>query len=184
MIKNAIISKTLLLLILTIVFSSCSEGYVRKYGSRKTVRNSNSSSTFVKKASKSSTISLTRSVIVSEAKKYLGVPYKYGGKTPRQGFDCSGFSTFVYSKAGVPLSGSSSQLSKKGKKISLREIKPGDLAFFGSGGRVTHVGIVENYSSDSFLVLHSTSSKGVRTDDVKKSKYWREKYLFSRSFLN
>lgn len=69
-----------------------------------------------------------------------GVPYRYGGSTPR-GFDCSGFTSYVYRKVGVKLPRRASLQARYAKKISRSKAKRGDLVFFRSGGRVYHVGI-------------------------------------------
>lgn len=72
------------------------------------------------------------------AKRYLGVPYKYGGSTPR-GFDCSGYVQYVYKKVGKTLPRRAS-LQRKAVKYT-RHPRVGDLVFFHRYGRVYHVGI-------------------------------------------
>jgi cell wall-associated NlpC family hydrolase len=69
-----------------------------------------------------------------------GVPYRYGGTTPR-GFDCSGFTSYVYRKAGVSLPHSASGQRAKARRISRGQARPGDLVFFHGRGGVYHVGI-------------------------------------------
>jgi cell wall-associated NlpC family hydrolase len=70
-----------------------------------------------------------------------GVPYRYGGSTPR-GFDCSGFTSYVYRKAGVSLPRRASQQRRAVMYIPRSQARPGDLVFFhNSGGRVYHVGL-------------------------------------------
>lgn len=124
-----------------------------------------------------------RTDIVNEAHKYIGTQYIYGGKTPRPGFDCSGFLTYVFNKKGVSLSGSSKTLSRLGKKKSTKSLQSGDLAFFGSSGKVSHVALIIEHNGNQLKVIHSTSKGGVRVDDVFSSDYWRSKYLFSRSII-
>lgn len=124
-----------------------------------------------------------RADIVKEAYKQIGKRYRYGGKTPKSGFDCSGLSTYVYGQAGISISGASSTLSKKGKFTSKRNAKPGDLAFFGSKNKVTHVGVIVYCDGSRMDVIHATSKGGVRKDDVFSSEYWRSRYLFSRSLV-
>ena len=78
------------------------------------------------------------SEIVSLAQQYLGVPYVYGGSSS-SGFDCSGFTMYVFSQLGVKLPhGATSQLSY-GASVSRSELQPGDLVFFYDG--IGHVGI-------------------------------------------
>lgn len=82
-----------------------------------------------------------RRAIVSEAKEQLGVPYVYGGTTP-VGFDCSGFTRWVYEHAlGRTLPRTAAEQSTLGKGVSLDSLVPGDLLFWGSAGNAYHVGI-------------------------------------------
>lgn len=64
--------------------------------------------------------------VFAVAKKYIGVPYRYGGDSPA-GFDCSGYVQFVYAQFGVALPHSSSGQSNYGKPIRLKDARPGDL---------------------------------------------------------
>jgi peptidoglycan DL-endopeptidase CwlO len=75
--------------------------------------------------------------IVSVAKKYQGVPYRYGGDNP-SGFDCSGFTQFVYAHVGVSLPHSSSRQGSGGTPIAKADALPGDIVVTSGGG---HVGI-------------------------------------------
>lgn len=73
--------------------------------------------------------------------RYRGVPYVYGGSTPR-GFDCSGFSSYVVRKAlGKHIPRRASVQARASHRISRSAARAGDLVFFTHGGRVYHVGI-------------------------------------------
>ena len=76
--------------------------------------------------------------VVSYARHFLGVPYTYGGSTPRTGFDCSGLVRFVYRRFGIRLPHSSWSDLSHGRRISRRSLRAGDLVFFYGAG---HVGI-------------------------------------------
>ena len=116
-----------------------------------------------------------RRQLVAEAKLLIGSPYKYAGTTPK-GFDCSGFTRYVYNKAvNMKLSRSSSQQSQAGKKVKLSKAIPGDLIFFKKNGKIFHVAMIIENRNDKLMVIHSTSSKGVILEDLNKSHYWKSK---------
>ncbi len=79
--------------------------------------------------------------LIGEAYKYLGVPYVWGGKTPA-GFDCSGFTSYVFRQAyGVEIGSWTGAQENLGTKISVSQAQPGDLLFWGSAGSTYHVAI-------------------------------------------
>lgn len=77
---------------------------------------------------------------VKEAKKYLGVPYVWGGTTP-SGFDCSGLVQYVYAANNVLLPRVTTSQEYVGEMIGLNQLEPGDLVFFGTRGATDHVGL-------------------------------------------
>ena len=79
-----------------------------------------------------------RARIVRFARHYLGVRYLYGGTSPRGGFDCSGFTRFVYAHFGITLPHYSGGQFSIGRRVSRGRLRPGDLVFFDGLG---HVGI-------------------------------------------
>ncbi len=125
-----------------------------------------------------------RNTIVQQTKSFVGVPYQYGGKTPNDGFDCSGLVSYVFGLSGMDLTGSSASQALKGKQIALKDVKIGDLVFFGNNVRVTHVAIVESVKADKLYVLHSTSSRGVIRSEIRNSKYWMDRYLHCQDFVS
>lgn len=79
--------------------------------------------------------------LIGEAYKYLGVPYVWGGKTPA-GFDCSGFTSYVFRQAyGMEIGSWTGAQENLGAKISVSQAQPGDLLFWGSAGSTYHVAI-------------------------------------------
>ena len=76
--------------------------------------------------------------VVSYARHLLGVPYVYGGSSPRSGFDCSGLVRYVYAHFGISLAHSSFSDFVHGRRVGRWQLKPGDLVFFDDAG---HVGI-------------------------------------------
>lgn len=125
----------------------------------------------------------TRTQIVITAENYIGVPYVYGGKKPK-GFDCSGFTTFVFNKNKIPLSGTSRHQSTLGKEKAPKYAKSGDLVFFLTRGEVRHVGIVSKRDKSGIWVIHSTSSRGVIEENISKSSYWSKKKFFIKDILS
>ena len=76
--------------------------------------------------------------VVAYARHFLGVPYSWGGASPRTGFDCSGLVRFVYGHFGIGLPHSSWADLDHGRHVTRRSLRPGDLVFFYGAG---HVGI-------------------------------------------
>ena len=110
----------------------------------------------------------SRSKIVQEAKKHLGVPYLWGGNTPA-GFDCSGFTRYVLNQCGYTLPRTTEEQVKVGTAISKSALQPGDLVFLQNTYRsgVSHVGI---YIGNDQMI-HASSSKGVTTSNLNTSYY-------------
>jgi len=103
--------------------------------------------------------------VVMTAEQYIGTPYRYGGTSPRTGFDCSGFVQYVYDMQGVNLPRTSRQMAGAGIAVdpSTRSLKVGDLMLFSQGGRISHVAI---YAGNQRFIHSSSSGKGVRYDDL------------------
>ncbi len=113
-----------------------------------------------------------RGAIIRTAEKFIGTRYRYGGSDPR-GFDCSGFTSYVFKQHNFVLPRSAGAQFKGGKRVPINRAKPGDLVFFRiSGSGISHVGI---YAGD-FRFIHAPSSgKRVRYDDIRQD-YWRKRY--------
>ncbi len=108
------------------------------------------------------------------AKKFIGIRYRRGGKTPK-GFDCSGFVIHVYKKFGMNFGASSQEMVRKGEKINPKEALPGDLIFFRRGkspkSSISHVGIVWDNTPKGLRFIHSATSKGVTISYLKDNYY-------------
>lgn len=102
--------------------------------------------------------SSSNSDIAATAKQYLGTGYVYGGASPR-GFDCSGFTMYVYAQLGVSLPHGATPQLNYGTYVSRSELQPGDLVFFSDGSYpASHVGIY--VGGDEFIHASSSSSNG------------------------
>ena len=174
MIQN-VLKLIMLLSTILLMISSCSSlGKTYNEGVRE---NTTSRST-----SKNSKTQLRKSM-VNDAKQYIGIPYKYAGKIPKTGFDCSGFTCYVMNKYDVDISSGSKYQAETGREIPLKRVQPGDLIFFGKGRKVSHVAMVTRNTSEGIEVIHSTSSKGVMVQNISKSSYWKPKILFARDVI-
>lgn len=121
-----------------------------------------------------------KSLIVNNSQKYIGVPYVYGGTSTR-GFDCSGFTQYVFRESGISINRTARNQVYNGVIIAKEDLQPGDLVIFSntSGtGFATHVGI---YLGNGKLI-HSGTSRGVSIVDLDSS-YFVEHYACSRRVI-
>jgi cell wall-associated NlpC family hydrolase len=78
---------------------------------------------------------------LAEARQLQGISYVYGGDSPAEGFDCSGFTSYVFGQAGKQIPRTSSAQAAAATPISRSQLRPGDLIFFRPYGSVSHVAI-------------------------------------------
>ncbi len=118
---------------------------------------------------------ILREDISRYARQFIGIVYQEAGKTPESGFDCSGFTGYVMRPYQISLAASAEAQSQQGKAKAIQDAQPGDLVFFRRSptGPVFHVALVVSSSPGSLVVVHSTSSRGVITEDILASTYWR-----------
>ncbi len=119
--------------------------------------------------------------VVPAAERYIGTPYRYGGESPRTGFDCSGFVQYVYGQQGVSLPRTSRQMAGSGVAVnpSRGSLAVGDLMLFSQGGRISHVAI---YAGNGRFIHSSSSGNGVRYDDLdtKRGKWFANHMVAAR----
>jgi cell wall-associated NlpC family hydrolase len=120
-----------------------------------------------------------RRSVLRTARKYLGVPYRYGGDDP-SGFDCSGFVMYVYEANNISLPRGTKAQFDRGKKISLKNVRPGDLLFFQtSSQRISHVGIYEGKGR----FIHAPSS-GKRISHASLTNiYWKKRFRGAATYI-
>ncbi len=121
--------------------------------------------------------------ILSEAESYLGTPYRYGG-TSRSGIDCSAFVLSVFgAAAGMNLPRVAAQQSQQGDSVEKTDLKKGDLVFFSHrGGRISHVGIVEQVTEQGVKFIHAATSKGVMVSSLDDN-YWGPRFKFAKRVI-
>jgi cell wall-associated NlpC family hydrolase len=126
-----------------------------------------------------------RQQIVDFALAQQGARYKYAGRSPRTGFDCSGFTYYVMDNFGITLTPVSRVQEEEGQRIRIEEATAGDLVFFrrSRAGAVFHVALVISNDRDGLRVVHSTSSRGVVVDNIQESSYWRPKLSTARRVI-
>jgi len=114
--------------------------------------------------------------LVGTALSFRGVPYRNGGSDPN-GFDCSGFTQYVFAQYGIALPRAVREQFKQGKNVSPNDVAPGDLIFFSTTEPgPSHVGIA--VGGDEFV--HAPSSTGVVRVERIGSSYWGPRYLGAR----
>jgi len=118
------------------------------------------------------------SQIIEYAKQFAGVPYVYGGSSPK-GFDCSGFTKYVYAKFKISLPRSADDYSSVGTQVSRTDLKPGDILLFDryGNGLLGHVGIY--LGNDQFIHASSSQKKVV----IMRLSGYRAKYLGARRVI-
>jgi cell wall-associated NlpC family hydrolase len=115
--------------------------------------------------------------VLSTADKYVGTKYVWGGNTPSQGFDCSGFTKYVFAKQGWTLPRTSREQSRVGEGIpnDFGSLRPGDLMFFAEPGEaISHVAI---YVGDGVIIHSSSSNGGVGYTDLNRGGEWFYQYF-------
>jgi cell wall-associated NlpC family hydrolase len=111
----------------------------------------------------------------------VDVPYRYGGNTPKGGFDCSGLIVYVYNKAaGIKLPRTIQLMSTQGRSVEGQAPAPGDLVFFNTTGeKYSHAGI---YVGQGRFV-HAPSAGGTVRLDYITSPYWAAKFTEARRIV-
>jgi len=122
-----------------------------------------------------------RRSIIKTAENFIGVPYRWGGTSFREGFDCSGLTMTVYQLNGLNLPRTSIKQWKVGKPVLRSQLTKGDLVFFATSGwkKVSHVGI---YTGNNKFIHASGSGKKIRMDSL-SGKYYRSRYVGARTYL-
>lgn len=104
--------------------------------------------------------------VIGTAEQYIGVPYRWGGSSPEEGFDCSGYVRYVYGQQGVRLPRTSREQAGAGDAVAARlsSLRQGDLVLFAESRRpISHVAI---YAGRGRIIHSSSSGGGVRYDDL------------------
>ena len=120
--------------------------------------------------------------VVLYALGLIDTGYRFGGKNPEAGLDCSGMVSYIYGRAaGLKVNGSAADIARGGRSVEREALRPGDLVFFNTRGRsYSHVGI---YIGDARFV-HAPSTNGrVRIDHL-QDRYYAQRYEAARSYFD
>lgn len=126
--------------------------------------------------------------MVDYASKFIGTRYRSGASGP-SAFDCSGFTSYVYKNFGITLSRSSRTQYLEGEKVSINNVKPGDLLFFssrGSGrGRVGHVAMVVSVDNEAGTCrfIHASTKRGVVYQNFPDGGYYQRNFIGARRII-
>ncbi|EOA5910693.1 invasion associated endopeptidase [Listeria monocytogenes] len=147
--------------------------------SKNTNTNSNTntntnSNTNANQGSSNNNSNSSASAIIAEAQKYLGKAYSWGGNGPTT-FDCSGYTKYVFAKAGISLPRTSGAQYASTTRISESQAKPGDLVFFDYGSGISHVGI---YVGNGQMI--NAQDNGVKYDNIHGSGWGKYLVGFGR----
>lgn len=122
-----------------------------------------------------------RTELVVTARRFLGVPYRWGGEDRANGFDCSGLTMVSYRLNGLNLPRNSRMQYRAGRSVAKKDLKQGDLVFFATKGgkRVTHVGM---YIGGGKFIHAPRTGKTVREANLSNS-FFKKTYVGGRSYL-
>ncbi|WP_293779520.1 C40 family peptidase [uncultured Oxalicibacterium sp.] len=120
--------------------------------------------------------------VVLFAMGMMDTGYRFGGKNPEAGFDCSGMVSYIFREAvGVHVSGSAADIAKRGREVNPRSLRAGDLVFFNTMNRsFSHVGI---YIGDGRFV-HAPSTNGRVRIDRMDNRYFAQRFEMARSYFD
>ncbi len=120
--------------------------------------------------------------LIAYSKTFLGTPYVYGGDSPSDGgFDCSGFTQYVFGQNGYTINRISKDQALNGTSVSKANLQPGDLVFhsFEGNGIISHVGI---YIGGGKMIHSPKTGDTVKITDITTS-YWTSRYVTARRII-
>lgn len=123
----------------------------------------------------------TGTAVVEYAKQYLGYKYVAGGASPETGFDCSGFTSYVYKHFGISLNRSSKDQIKNGVAVERSNLQPGDIVIFNNSANtaIGHVGI---YVGGDNFIHAANPNEGVKITSLSSS-YYKTRYVGARRVI-
>jgi len=120
--------------------------------------------------------------VVDYAKQFLGYPYVVGGKNPTSGFDCSGFTRYVFLNFGHSLGATAATQNNIGTEITRENLMPGDLILFYDEGK-TKIGHTGIYISNGDFIHAANPTRGVVTDNLNTNSYYNTRFITARRIV-
>lgn len=120
--------------------------------------------------------------VVNFAKQFLGVDYVLGGKTPENGFDCSGFTRYVFKNFGVSLGTVAADQNSIGTEIDRSELKEGDLILFYNEEK-TKIGHTGIYIGNNEFIHAANPERGVVIDNLETNSYYSTRFVTARRIV-
>lgn len=120
--------------------------------------------------------------VVDYAKQFLGYPYVVGGKNPTSGFDCSGFTRYVFLNFGHSLGATAATQNNIGTEIARENLMPGDLILFYDEGK-TKIGHTGIYMSNGDFIHAANPTRGVVTDNLNTNSYYNTRFITARRIV-
>ena len=115
--------------------------------------------------------------LIMNAMSLIGLSYRFGGNSPTQGLDCSGFMQYIFKRSmGITLPRTSAEMATVGQQVDRANLKPGDMVFFGSGGRVSHVGM---YIGNDRFIHAPRTGRDIEITSMNGT-YWENRYITAR----
>ncbi|UEG53743.1 C40 family peptidase [Mucilaginibacter daejeonensis] len=123
----------------------------------------------------------TPAELITFARTLKGVPYKYGSTDPAQGFDCSGFITYVFNHFKIVVPRTSAGFTNIRREVPLRNAQPGDLILFtgtdSTKREVGHMGILVTKATEGPVFIHSTSGKANGVTETPLNSYYQGRFV-------
>lgn len=121
--------------------------------------------------------------VVDYAKQYLGYPYVVGGKTPTSGFDCSGFTRYIFKNFGYNLGSTAASQTGIGVEVTRNDLQEGDLILFYNEEK-TSIGHTGIYLGNGDFIHAANPQRGVVIDNINSNSYYNERFVSARRIVN
>ena len=120
--------------------------------------------------------------VVEFARQYLGYPYVSGGSTPEAGFDCSGFTRYVFAHFGYELGRVAASQTTVGTVVERENLQTGDLILFYNDGK-TKIGHCGIYINGGDFIHSANPQRGVVIDNLNSNSYYNQRFVTARRIV-